>query len=249
MARVGDALQQALGRARARWPAVKFDGAAFGPKAAALQAAGEHLDELLLAAACLAQDAGALAELEQLLGRIRPSIVAVDNSPSFADEVMQALRVKLLVGRSQPGLASYQGRGPLVAWLRTAAVRLASTAKAQLRAGPPDSLIDELAAPDPELAYLKQTLGPVVQVAVQQAMKRLDPRPRALLNLVARGLTQEQLSVMYGCDRSTISRRLADARDALFQATTAELKRSCPREAPDSLMALAFSWLFLEVSG
>ena len=47
-----------------------------------------------------------------------------------AEEVLQALRAHVLVGDA-PKLADYDGRGPLAAWVRVAAVRAASNVSSQ----------------------------------------------------------------------------------------------------------------------
>src|SRR6185295_2269441 len=91
------------------------------------------LEDLALALAAANGDAAAIEEIERTiveplprtLSRLRPS-------PDLVDELRQELREKLLVG-PRPKLLEYRGRGPLGAWARVVALRLAHD-RARVRA-------------------------------------------------------------------------------------------------------------------
>ena len=78
--------------------------------------------DLALASACAQGDPEALARFEAILTAIRPALAAVGASTTEIDEVLQRLRVQLLVG-DQPGILAYAGRGELRAWVRVIGVR------------------------------------------------------------------------------------------------------------------------------
>jgi hypothetical protein len=88
-----------------------------------------HGDDLFLACACGLGDRAAIHEFERrFLGPTAiAAITRVTSAPAVVAEAKQLLRVKLFVqdGVSLPKILNYSGRGPLQAWVRTAAVRTA----------------------------------------------------------------------------------------------------------------------------
>jgi RNA polymerase sigma-70 factor (ECF subfamily) len=175
-----------------------------------------HTADLYLAAACLAKRAGALEAFEQECLRPLPrQLSSYGLSPSAADELLQALRVRLLVD-SPPRLADYDGRGPLGAWVRVAAVRLASNLKRtelqheELARGSPAH-----AAPiDPELALLTQGSRELLQAAVDAALATLDADERMALRLTySHGVNLDGVAQALGVSRATAGRRVLSARD------------------------------------
>ena len=119
-----DPWQAALARAHAAWPELTLDVAGFVAHAEAHRGAGArdvHLPELFLAWAASTGDAAAVRTFDaRVLPAIDPVVRRIDPTPAFVDEVRQAVRVRLLLGAdgAAPRLAAYQGRGPLVAWVR-----------------------------------------------------------------------------------------------------------------------------------
>src|SRR5215475_13564430 len=108
--------------ARAAWPTVSIPARAFSDWLAAH--GGSHLSDLYLACACLQGNAAAIEQLEgAFLSQVGGFLAGIDPRPEFADEVRQALREHLLVGRV--ALADYSGKGPLRQWLRVTAQRIA----------------------------------------------------------------------------------------------------------------------------
>ena len=93
-----------------------------------------------LARACARADPAALAAFEQVLGAVRPAIASLGASAAEIDEVLQRVRVQLLVG-DPPGIAGYAGRGELRAWVRVIAVR--ETVRLRKSAGRTEPLDDE----------------------------------------------------------------------------------------------------------
>jgi len=178
--------------------------------------------DLALARAAAAGAVQAVREVdERCIAAVDVAVRAVDASPAFLDEVRQALRVHLLVGEdgAPPRLASYAGRGPLVAWVRVAAVRVALNLKrsvVQARSVSVEDLLGELVAsePDPELRHLKTMYRAELAEALRATLAALSERPRALLRLhYVDGLRLAQIAALYRVHESTASRWVQGALD------------------------------------
>ena len=255
---LGQALDALLARARTAFPEVPLDAEAFvawlAPRAdRALPAL--PVEELFLAWACARGDPAATRALDtHYLARLGPTVGRVDPSPDFLDEVLQQLREKLLVGPS-PRIATYDGAGPLMSWLRAAAVRTALNAR---RPGAREVAADDealealpLAGPDPELAAVRGQHRAVFSEAFRAALATLTPRERNLLRLQALdGLSLSAIGEMYGVNKSTVSRWLAHAHEALLAATREGLAQRLALDpaALDSLLKAMRSSLDLSVA-
>ena len=114
------------------WPTVTLAFERFVAHAAAVGFRGPATDpdtantaDLFLACACGDGDRAAIEALEQqYMGPTRSSLKRLDARPEFIDDVMQELRAKLLLP-PEPRILRYGGRGPLLAWIRVAASRIA----------------------------------------------------------------------------------------------------------------------------
>lgn len=227
----------ALERARAAHPQLLADARAFfGQLAPALQGAedvaaalGElNAGDVLLAALCAAQDPAALALFERRhLGRVALLVRRLDDTGKLGDEVTQALREKLFF--SGPGararILDFTGKGSLDAWLRAAAVRTALNlrrARGELWGFEPDAeLADHVdLRPDPELALARAASKGAFAEVFGAALADLPPRDRAVLKLhYLDGLTTQQIAVIYGTHRITVTRWLVACRHRLLEAT------------------------------
>jgi len=221
-------------RARAAWPELTLAPEPFLDHLA--RHAPEHdlegylaaviVEDLALAHACSRHDAGAIRELEaRYLSTLVPRIVARTAPTVAADEVVQRLRERLLVGAGGPGkIADYSGRGPLAAWVRAAAVRTTLTVlrgQRRLREAEPDE-IQRLPAAigDPELELLRSSYAAELQAALQGALDTLPARARNLLRFsYLDRLGVDDIAAIYGVHRVTASRWLADARSAILTET------------------------------
>ena len=207
-----------------------------------LRALGElHAGDLYLAFACAAGDRAALAAFEhRMLPEVGAYIARTDPDPALADEVKQLLRHRLLVG-DPPKIASYSGRGPLGAWLRTVAVRAALEV---VRARKPETPLDEAgglalrAAHDPQLDYLKTRYAREVGDSFAAVLGELPDKQRNILRLYfLEGLTIEAIAQLYRVHRMTVSRWIAQWRDEILAATQ-RLLRERLRLSPDELDSL-----------
>jgi len=204
----------------------------------------QHAADLALARACLGGDAAALGQLDRLLAEAATAALrAIDPSPAFADDVIQQVRVKLLVGDGAPRLATYAGRGPLGGFLRVAALRTAMTTKRDTgREVPIADGLAQLAdgAAGPASAHLRADSDGHLHGALRRAIAAQPSRTRALLRLYyGDGAGVEDIGRLYRVHASTVSRWLDRARADILAATRAELAKELRLDASsiDSLIA------------
>jgi RNA polymerase sigma-70 factor (ECF subfamily) len=138
-------IEEAVGRARAAWPLIAVDDARFAVRLveivseSPIATADLHVEDLYLAWACLEGNAEALATFEErMLPVIATTLARLRIEPGRRDDLLQDLRIHLIVGSAGgPGkLAQYRGRGELERWLRAialrAAYRLASRSRSEV---------------------------------------------------------------------------------------------------------------------
>jgi RNA polymerase sigma-70 factor (ECF subfamily) len=217
-----------------------------------------HAADLYLACACATGEPLALRAFEQhILLRVPHRLGQL--AESTADDVLQELRQRLLVGcgDAPPRIADYSGRGPLLAWVRIIAARIVGELANQqgrqvLFDEPPEVLSKMLASSDPERELLREDTRQALTEALQGALAALTERERALLRLHhLHGLTMDRLSAMYGESRSGVARRVAQARERLLELTRAELssRLNLGGSEVESLLGLVQSRLDLSLRG
>jgi RNA polymerase sigma-70 factor (ECF subfamily) len=258
-------LERLLLEARAAWPNLAVDDAAFAAfvaervadepdPIAALDAVCAQ--DLYLACACIEGVPGALAELERhAIAAIPGAMRRLDPSPAFAAEVQQIVRTKLLV--AEPGealrLAGYRGHGRLRGWLMVAALR--TGIELQRRVHPtvdPETGLAEATAfdGDPELAQIKHLYRAEFSAAFKTALGQLTSRERNLLRLyVLDGLPIDRIGAVYRVHRATVARWIGKARERLLEETRAELGRTLRLDDTEfeSLLAVVRSHLDLSL--
>jgi RNA polymerase sigma-70 factor len=241
-------LEELLGRTvaagRERWPHLALSAEDFVghlarqlPEVApevplSLVLKGLHVDDLYLACACLRGVPEALPTLEQqCLEKLHKPLTPY---ASVRDDVLQDLRVHLLMGtlRSGPQLSSYRGRASLSNWLRVIAVRMAMQ-----RAGPvperqeeEEEVLEALAAlpapgADLELNLIRHRCQREFHQALRAAFASLSCEQRDLLRLYyLERLTTTELGQRLRVTQPTASRRLAAAREAVYEETRRRLQ-------------------------
>jgi RNA polymerase sigma-70 factor (ECF subfamily) len=231
---------------RAAWPALSVERAAFARYAEARQPRDENLADLYLACACATGEARALSLFEQ---RFMPEVASYLRraTPALVDEVRQALRERLFVGASAR-ISAYTGRGPLGAWLRTVAARLA----VDLRASQPARATAEALSttPDPELDYLKARYQPVFREALQAALAGLSVAERNMLRLhFLDGLTATQIAALERVAVSTVTRALERTRRRIVDETKRHFaaRLALPRGESQSVLRLVRSHLDVSI--
>ncbi|MEO8699608.1 MAG: sigma-70 family RNA polymerase sigma factor [Kofleriaceae bacterium] len=187
----------------------------------------DHLDEVRLATAAARGDPAALRELDRLIS-IEADAAArrIDRTPAFADEVRQALRVRLLVAEGERvRIAEYAGRGPLRGWLGVAALRVALNLKRGAQPASTEILAELVSGEDdPELAHLKTLYRAEFREALEAALLALPERQRAVLRLsYVDGLKLVALARLYGVHETTAARWVAKAAADVAEAARARL--------------------------
>ncbi len=208
-----------------------------------------HGGDLFLAFACVERRPGATEALD---ASIRSDIEKVNaNQRSLglgADELRQLVleRILLRADRGPPRIASYSGKGPLRAWVRVAATRIAidlGRKAGAMNERPTDGMLfDRLpGAGDPEMTYVRELYAPELQAAVEAGWKALSVRQRTVLRQrFGEQLGADAIATIHGVHRATVFGWIDGATKALVASVRAEL-RSRVRgsdETLDSVMAL-----------
>jgi RNA polymerase sigma-70 factor len=184
-----------------------------------------------LAAGCLANAPAALAILDrEILAQVPGWVSHMGRSPAFGDEVRQRLAERLLVGES-PRLADYAGRGALAKWARVAATRVALNLlddkhERHARGAGGDSVLEILPAAgrDADLDLLRGRYAAELSTAVKEAIAELPREQRVLLRLAfIDGHSGERIAALFKVNRSTVSRWLRLAREAVMDGARRRL--------------------------
>jgi len=214
--------------------------------------------DLYLAAACIAGDAAAIAQLDaDLPAVVRPALARLGVPASDDDEIVQRVRIALLARDTAGtcGLAGYSGRGELRAYLRSAAVRIALKRlerEVAPRAGD-DDVVDWLpdAGDSPELALLKQRCREDLRAGFAAALAQLTPRERTLLRQhYVDGLSIDLLAPLHQVHRSTCARWIESARGKVLRGVRNHLRARLGLDGAelDAAIAMVRSQLDLSLS-
>jgi RNA polymerase sigma-70 factor (ECF subfamily) len=227
-------LERVVAEARAAWPEVVVPPEAFVvylaerlPPEQDVMAAlgGVQVADLYLACGCTRQDPTALETFERhFMSRLAAYLHRAEALPSFTDEVKQAVRVRLLVpdGEIAPRIASYRGQGPLVVWLRLAAVRLAVNLRRSGRREKAAEELDRVPArgADPEMLFLQRHYREELERAMEGALRSLPVRDANLLRLnFFERLSAEAIGAMHGVSGRTVHRWIAEIRERIVTET------------------------------
>lgn len=174
-----------------------------------------RVEELWLAFRCTRHDASAHVVLERDYLSKAAVVLHGMGDETFRDEVVQELRLSLLLEKSR--LDRYEGRGSLLGWLRSACHRLGLT---RLRLSKPhahDSLEDHSPlVGGAEPLVMKQKDRELFAHAFRDALTSLDPQERAVLRLnLVEGLNIDLIGELYGVHRATAARWLARAKEGV----------------------------------
>ena len=194
-----------------------------------------HAVDLVMAAACAAGDPGAIAAFEQQHVRsMRPSVSRVALRPDQLDELRQTLRVRLLTGPT-PKIRQYKGNGPLGAWIRVTAARIAlELQEATSRHGRDlgsDAAMNALVASDgnPELMAAKAQHREMFKRELQRCFRELDEREKTLLRMhYLHDMGIDEMSGILRVHRATVARWLVALRKRIFDQLCGRLQIKLP---------------------
>jgi RNA polymerase sigma-70 factor (ECF subfamily) len=223
-----------------KWPGVAVDVERFASELGSRLSragkernlAGVHAADFYLACGCAQGDPKALVAFDAcFLGDIALYLAPLGRGESFTDEIAQAMREKLFVAPpgATPKIAEYNGLSAMGAWLRVVAVRLALSALRKDRGRSPLAREDAalratIAAPDPELDFMKARYRDDFREAFQATIEELDTEKKALLRLhYMDGLTIDELATLFAVHRSTVARWIARCRAQIIDLTRRKL--------------------------
>lgn len=215
--------------------------------------------DLYLACGCARGLSQALARFDRAILASVPAFIAkIDSSPSFADEVRQILRQRLLCASSTeaPAITTYSGAGELTNWVRVSAVRTALGLRRnrddQPAIGVDDATLWALPmSRTPEAENIRACCQREFKSALVEAFASLSTEKRNVLRLhFASRLTGDQIAGLLGIGRATVVRWLANAREHLMRETHRVLRKRLlltPLEL-DSFIQAALSQLDMSFS-
>jgi len=261
---VRDSLDELVGRTRLRWPQSSYALADFAgdlgallretpPHELASRLAELQLEELYLARASAAGDAGATRHLRREYASVVATALSHQAPAHIAlDDIEQVVWMRLLVadGDRRPKLERYRGEGRLASWIRVVAIRtradlLRSRKPVGEAVDPMELQWEELGAASqtPELSYLKASYRGRFRSAFAEAVAELDAGSRNLLRQKhIFGLTLAEMANLHGVHVATIKRRLAQCRTQLIEGTGRRVCGDAPQaEALASVLRMVRS--------
>lgn len=256
--RVPDLVVETASLAHRRWPGIRYEVDDFRKHVSRVGAATQELElrgtELFLAAACAGGDPVALRVFEaKYIASIEPSLARFRAGPDFTQEIQQELRCRLLAPPA-PRIAGYSGTGPLAAWVRIAAVRIALNLRRSARRRSEDLIVDDLLqdVPLPLDQAERARCAEILNAAVREAFLRLSLHQRNLLRLhYADGLGLQELARLERVHRATIARWLAEARRRVFDLVEEDVRERLNLSPSEfrSMLGLVDSYLRASLSG
>jgi RNA polymerase sigma-70 factor (ECF subfamily) len=184
--------------------------------------------DLYLCSACLSGHPEALRTFERENAHAATlAIRRIGGDDDFIREVLQELWQRLLLGEGAK-LRHFAGRGPLQAWVRVAATRVALDRQraAHRLAKRQTPLPESLAALEasPEAALLRARFGPAFQEALRKALTRLSVRERNVLRMHAVGRCSiDEIGIAYDVHRATAARWIERARERIYDDVRRQL--------------------------
>jgi len=246
------ALARLLADARAAWPRLQVELAAFVAHVAARLAPEDRLEalqagDLYLAFACLQGERGALTEFERTaMSEVDRALARRGVDARMRDEIRQRVRERLLVsdGITPPKIAEYSGYGRLRHWTRVVAIRVflntlrSHSSEDRLEAS---LLVESSSSACPELEYLKRLYSREFETALRAAFAALSSRQRVLLRqYYLDHLTTIEMGALYRVHPVTTQRWLERARDCVAEETRRNLadRLKLPCSDVDSIVSL-----------
>jgi RNA polymerase sigma-70 factor, ECF subfamily len=263
-------LESAVEAAARDWPEVRIPAGDFASYLAEradvslppLQAlANLCLSDLYLACGCVRGDRQAIARFDSdYLARLRPLLTRINPAPAFTDEVLQELRVGLLLPDSssrpeaEAKIAQYRGRGSLRGWLKVSARRLAMALARDLE---PYAELDSAVAlaGAPELEYMRFRYTDVfrqeVRRGVSEALTKLSSEDRNLLRWhLVDNASLRRIALVRGVNVSTVSRDYARVRAEIVRQVRLALcdRTGLPAAEVDTVMAAVLSRISISIT-
>lgn len=242
-------------RGREAWPDLEISEEDFAAHVSRLSdPSPDFAADLYLACACALGSNRAIQHFEErYMKEIERGFAKVSASEEERAEAKQQLLERLFVKRK---IADYAATGPLVLWLRVAALRTLHNvvARKPKETSIEQELLDALPAEnvDPELLHLKSLYRAAFREAFASGVAALSVEDRALLHQRFVGnLTQPQLAEAYDVHVNTIARWIEKARQTLERAIYRDLESrlDVKGEELESILRLVRSQLDVSLGG
>jgi RNA polymerase sigma-70 factor (ECF subfamily) len=174
---------------------------------------------------------------------VRGAISRVHRDSEFVAETLQEFWKKLLVGPDAK-VRDYRGQGPLQAWLRVAAARLALDRHRAARAtSVRETDLGECLAEQafgPESTLTRARFHVPFTDALRHAVVGLSQKDRNLLRMHVVGRCSiDQIGRAYNVHRATAARWLEHAKERILQSVRAELDLAGPRLTDSEFQSVA----------
>jgi RNA polymerase sigma-70 factor (ECF subfamily) len=245
------------------WPGVELDPEVFTAHVRRHCCDGVQLAklcgaDLYLACACAEGNEAAQRAFDgAILAQVPHFVRHIDAQPAFAAEVLQAVRMRLLMRtESEPKIAEYGGLGTLPSFVRVTSVRTALNLKrgaAEVKTtSVDDSALDAMVqSNDIDLQLVREQVRGPFREALREAFRMLPAEQRQAMRLCHAGrFTTDRIGQMMGVHRITVSRWLTAARQFMFGETRRQLKAKLNLDDHelDSLIAVMRSQFEASVS-
>lgn len=230
------AVRQIYLEGRLKWPSISLSAEAFDAYVARISEGKGvssqmhlHAADLYLCCACAQGDAGAARLFQhEAYAVVHGAISRVYRDHDFVSETLQEFWKKLLVG-PRARVLHYRGRGPLQAWLRVAAARLAIDRHRSERVvlGRAADLGECLAEQEfaPETSLTRARFQTPFRDALKLAVAALSNKERNLLRMHLLGrCTIDQIGRAYNVHRATAARWLEQAREHIVSHVRHDLQ-------------------------
>ncbi|HEX3853549.1 MAG TPA: sigma-70 family RNA polymerase sigma factor [Polyangiaceae bacterium] len=241
-----DAVQHMFREGQRKWPLVKLGFETFSGHCSRVLRGSEAEDvpceaaDLYLCCACAEAQPEALRAFEsEGMSVAKAAIARINREADFVQDTLQEVWDKLLLG-SEARVRQYAGRGPLKAWVRVTATRVAldrNRARGRL-IGRHVELSERLAAQQvsPEAVLTKARYGAAFEQALRGAVAALSTQERNVLRMhVAGRCSIDEIGRAYNVHRATAARWLDRTRAQIYESVRHEL---CVRQ--DKLTASEF---------
>lgn len=225
-----------------------------------IEAVDMHPTDLALAQACAQGEEQALREFEQRFAPVaQRALGRLGGGSAFVADALQELRLRLFTG-PHPRILDYAGTGPLEAWVKVTAVRVALNLRERdekHRQKPGEGPVPEdderavAALKDPELEHAKLQYRDEVIAALREAFAALPTTERSLLKLyLVDRLNIGEIGRIMGKSRATVGRLVVAVRQTVLDDTRARLVASLGIAGAevDSVLRLVRSRLDLTLS-
>jgi RNA polymerase sigma-70 factor (ECF subfamily) len=233
-------VHEMLAEGRLRWPSVHVTLEEYQRRCEmirgerALAALREHAADIYLCCACVQQDPSAQRIFERDADPVvRGAIARVYRETEFVRETLQEFWEKLLSGPNAK-VNEYGARGPLQAWLRVAAARLAiDRRRAHQAMADRETDIGELLVDQsfgPEATLIRTRFYTPFRDALRDAIAQLPSKQRNLLRMHVQGhCSIDQIGRAYGVHRATAARWLEGIKAIIVQSVRSRFQLIGPR--------------------